>query len=145
MRRDTIVGLGFLAIAGFFLFFASRLSIGTAARMGPGYVPVLCAIMLAMFGAVILAQDIAERRQMSLPRIHWRAFLCVTLAIVVFALTVRPLGLVVASILLVLIGCLADRPFRPMQAAALAVCLALAGSLIFVTGIGMQLPIWPAI
>lgn len=145
MRRDTIVGLTFLAIAAFFAFFGSQLTIGTAARMNAGYVPVLGAVLLGALGAVILGQDLLRRTPEPIARINWRGLICVAAGILVFAFTLRPLGLPLASVLLVLIGCLAERPFRPVQALLLGVFLAAASSLIFVAGIGLQLPLWPTL
>lgn len=145
MHRETVIGLGFLAIAGFFVWFGSQLPMGTAARMGPGYVPVAAGALLGLFGVTILVQGRLRNSRERMPAVNWRGLGFVTAGIVVFGVTLPVIGLLLASALLVLIGCMADRDVRLLPSLGLAAVLAAGAGLIFVGGLGMHLPLLPAL
>ena len=52
--RSFLSGLMFLVVGGIFAWGATSYSIGTGARMGPGYFPMMLGILLALLGAIIL-------------------------------------------------------------------------------------------
>ena len=59
-RKDVLAGLLFCAIALLGLYLSRDYPVGTALRMGTGYVPrLLCWILLAL-GALILVQGLRE-------------------------------------------------------------------------------------
>src|SRR5713101_10022181 len=75
-RKDVLAGLLFVAVALFGLWLSRDYPIGTALRMGTGYVPrLLCWILLGL-GTVILVQGLrdgqAERRLSSGDTSAWR-------------------------------------------------------------------------
>lgn len=54
MRRETAAGVTFLATALFFLIFGLQLPLGTPARVGAGFLPVLGGGLLLVLALVIL-------------------------------------------------------------------------------------------
>ena len=59
-RRDVLAGLLFIGVAILGLWLSRDYPIGTALRMGTGYVPrLLCWILLGL-GAVVLVQGLRE-------------------------------------------------------------------------------------
>ena len=59
-RKDVLAGLMFMAVAAFGLWLSRDYPIGTALRMGTGYVPrLLCWILLGL-GAVVFLQGLRE-------------------------------------------------------------------------------------
>lgn len=52
--QDFLAGLLFLALGIGFGWVASRHTLGSAADMGPGYVPLLLGLLLALLGVLIL-------------------------------------------------------------------------------------------
>ena len=74
---------------------------------------------------------------------HWRAIVFVPGSLLVFAFAMDRLGVVIATMLLVAVGSLAGREFRPLEIAASAVALALLTVVIFVWGLGLPIPLWP--
>src|SRR5918998_1360991 len=92
LSTDLLTGLLFLALGAFAMIYGSRYSLGTAARMGPGYYPLLAS----------------------------------------------------SGLLLVVAARLADREFRPLEVAILAICLVTFTLAIFRYGLGMPLRLWPA-
>src|SRR5437016_14614543 len=59
-RKDVLAGLLFVGVAAFGLWLSRDYPIGTALRMGTGYVPrLLCWILLGL-GVVVLVQGLRE-------------------------------------------------------------------------------------
>ena len=103
-------GLLFIAIAAFGLWASRNYPVGTALRMGTGYMPRLLCWLLLGLGVIVLVQGL---RQHAVPLRSsaqaWRAVLSVTLSLVAFGLSIERLGLVLAILLLTGIGALATR------------------------------------
>jgi hypothetical protein len=143
-RADVLSGLLFIAIAAFGLWASRNYPVGTALRMGTGYMPrLLCWVLLGL-GVVVLAQGL---RQDAVPlrtsAQAWRAVLSVTLSLVAFGLSIERLGLVLAIMLLTGIGALATRALRPVETAAAALALIALSWGIFIFGLGLTIPVWP--
>ena len=145
-RKNVLAGLMFMGIAAFGLWISHDYPIGTALRMGTGYVPrLLCWILLGL-GAVVLLQGLLEvppTRRTSGESLAWRPVLFVTLALVLFALTLERLGIVLAILLLVGIGGAASRDLRPLETLAAALVLLALSWSIFIFGLGLTMPVWP--
>ena len=143
-RADVLSGLLFIAIAALGLWISRNYPVGTALRMGTGYVPRLLCWMLFGLGVIILAQGLRQPAPaLRATAIAWRAVLSVTIAIVAFALSLERLGLVLAIVLLTGIGALATRMLRPLETAVAAVALIVLSWGIFIAGLGLAIPVWP--
>jgi phosphate/sulfate permease len=143
-RADVLSGLLFIALAVFGLWASRNYPVGTALRMGTGYVPRLLCWLLLGLGAIILVQGLRQKSEplRSSPA-GWRAVLSVTAAIVAFSLSLEQLGLAVAIILLTGIGALATSALRPLETAIAAVALIVLSWGIFIVGLGLAIPLWP--
>src|SRR5690606_23028922 len=53
---NAICGLTLIALGSFFIYQCLGLDLGTAVRMGPGYFPLILALILTGLGAIVLAQ-----------------------------------------------------------------------------------------
>lgn len=133
-----LVALGALAFA-----LAAELSVGTAAAMGPGYVPRGLAIVIMIYGAV-LGVRAAFAGQEPLPPIAWRPLALVAAAVAVFALLLPRVGLALTSVVVVLCAGFAAYDARLRENALLALALAIFAVLLFVTALGLPIPVWPA-
>ena len=143
-RADVLSGLLFIAIAVFGLWASRNYPVGTALRMGTGYMPrLLCWILLGL-GVVVLAQGLRQHGEplRSSPQ-AWRAVLSVTASLVAFGLSIERLGLVLAILLLTGIGALATRALSPLETAMAAVALIALSWSIFILGLGLTIPVWP--
>jgi hypothetical protein len=146
-RKDVLSGLLFVAVALFGLWLSRDYPIGTALRMGTGYVPrLLCWILLGL-GVVILVQGLREAqsvRVLSLgDRSAWLPVVFVTLSLVIFGLTIERLGLVLSIFLLIAIGAVAARDLRVLETLAAAAVLIVLSWAIFILGLGLTIPVWP--
>ena len=146
-RRDVLAGLLFVGVALLGLWLSRDYPIGTALRMGTGYVPrLLCWILLGL-GAIVLVQGLrqaqAERSISSADMSAWRPVIFVTASLVIFGLSIEQLGLVVSILLLIGVGAVAARELRPLETIASALVLIVLSWGIFILGLGLTIPVWP--
>ena len=50
-QKDFFSGLMFTVVGGAFAYGATSYTVGTGARMGPGYFPLVLGVILALLGA----------------------------------------------------------------------------------------------
>jgi hypothetical protein len=60
-RADVLSGLLFIAVAAFGLWVSRDYTVGTALRMGTGYVPRLLCWMLMGLGVIVLVQGLDRK------------------------------------------------------------------------------------
>jgi hypothetical protein len=141
-QQDLVAGLLFLGVAAAGLWISSGYPLGTAVRMSSGYFPRILCIALAVLGVCIIAQSLVVDGR-PIGRISLRPILLIPFSVLLFALSVNTLGLVVASLLVVVIGGLASARTRWLELIIAAVVLSAGAVMIFVKGIGLLIPIWP--
>ncbi len=146
-RKNVLAGLMFMGVAAFALWVSRDYPIGTALRMGTGYVPRLLAWILLLLGLLILVQDLRTRAKEPSHDAEAlssaRPIFFVTLSIVVFGLTIERLGLFVSTVLVAGIGSLAAQNKRPIETLIAALVMAAVSVAIFIVGLGLTIPIWP--
>jgi hypothetical protein len=136
--RDFLAGVVFAVIGAFFAVGASVLELGSAFRMGPGYFPLVLALLLMALGVVIAARSFA-RSGAPIGVIPWRGMALILAAPAVFGLTVRGLGLVAAIALAILFATLASRRANVRIASLLTLGLTAFCVLVFSYGLGLPL------
>jgi uncharacterized membrane protein len=136
--RDTVAGAAFVGAGGWFALGALDLEIGTALRMGPGYFPLILAGILVLLGVIIVVRALRNGPG-EIGRIPWRGLLFILPAPIVFGLTVRGLGMVLALVIVVLLVSFASRSMRPLTAALLTLGLTAFCVLVFSFGLGLPL------
>jgi putative tricarboxylic transport membrane protein len=141
--RDFWAGLLF---GGFGLFMsiyaATHYKLGTAVRMGPGYFPTWVGGIVALCG-LALAIGALRVQGPPVPPLYWRPALFVLGASIAYGYLLKPLGLVLATVLIVLVSAAGGHEFRWRETLALAIALALFSLGVFVYGLGLPFPLWP--
>ncbi|MET0918912.1 MAG: tripartite tricarboxylate transporter TctB family protein [Burkholderiales bacterium] len=140
--KDLVAGLMFIAIGIAAIAIASNYTLGTAARMGPGYFPRILGILMIVLGAILALRSL-RLQGAPLPGWKWRPVVVVLGSVLVFALIVNHLGLVLSTILLILMASAASSEFRPKEAVISGVLLAMLAVGVFVIGLKLQIGIWP--
>ncbi|UJW74843.1 tripartite tricarboxylate transporter TctB family protein [Rhizobium sp. SL42] len=133
---NTLCGLLFIGLGLFFVYQSFQLELGTAFRMGPGYFPLVLAIILALLGIVILVQATRVAGEPIGP-IAWRGMLFILPAPVVFGLLVRGAGFVPALFVAAFIASFASERLRVPAALALATGITIFSVLVFSYGLGL--------
>ena len=146
LRQNVLAGLMFITVAALGLWLSRNYPIGTATRMGTGYVPrLLCWVLLGL-GGVIFARGFLERGPPGEDAgggMTWRPVVFVTAALVIFGLSLERLGLVVSILLLIAVGAPAARELRLAETIVAAAVLILLSWAIFILGLGITIPVWP--
>ncbi len=140
---DLAGGLFLLALAAVGYIGAFSLPVGHLSGIGSGLMPKTVAVLVAAFGAMLVIQSLfAESDQLE----QWavRGPIFVLAGVLVFAVTIRPWGLIVAGPLAFVVSALADKDTRPVEAAVLAVALTLVCALMFKEMLNLPIPFDPA-
>jgi hypothetical protein len=153
-QKDFFSGLLFMAIGVGFAWSASHYSIGNAAKMGPGYFPLLLGGVLTVLGGVLVFKALVFETEDG-GRIGlwaWRPVGFVVLANLVFGVMIGglssvgipPMGLVLAIFAATILAAKAGSDFRWKEVLLQAVVLALGSYLVFVVLLKLQMALWPA-
>ena len=118
--------------------------IGTASRMGPGYFPRAIGCLLVILGALLSVLSFRPSYGESKVVWRWRPLVIVLFSVCLFPWFTDFLGLIVTSLLLVFVSSAASPEFRWKEALISGTILGLAATAVFVYGLAIPLPIWPA-
>lgn len=144
-------GAGILfALAGLAgLILARGLTIGSIARMGPGFFPLIVSGGLIVIGGGLILRGL--RRHSARQPFRWEATVWLLAAPAAFALLVERAGLVPAvaaaslavSLALYRVDTGRQAGTALVEGLALAGVLSLGAALVFVLGLGLPLRLWP--
>ena len=141
--RDFWAGLLFGAFGLFAaVYAATHYSIGTAVRMGPGYFPTWVGGIVALLGFALAIRSLRIEGP-RLPPLYWRPVLFILGGSIAYGYALKPLGLVVSTLLVVLITAAGGHELRWREVVLLAAALAVFSVGVFVYGLGLPFPLWP--
>ncbi len=153
-QRDFFAGLMFMATGVAFAWGATSYTVGSAARMGPGYFPLMLGIVLAVLGAFIVFEALVVDTEDGEPvgSFAWRPLGFIIGANVVFgvllagvpALGIPAMGLIVGIFALVFIASLAGDRFVFKEVLILSVILSVLSYLAFIKLLNLQFRVWPS-
>lgn len=144
-QKNFWSGVMFFAFGLGFALLARRYDMGTAQRMGPGYFPTVLGALLALLGLGLALAGLArEGHDGRIERFHFGPIAWIVGAIVAFGALLRPAGLVVALVALVVISMLGSHEFRWKEAVAVSVVMGAIVYLVFIYGLKLTIPVWPA-
>ncbi len=153
-QRDFFSGLMFTAMGIAFAVGANSYTVGTAARMGPGFFPMMLGIILAILGGVITFNSLVIHTEdgEKVGRFGWRPIIYILGANLAFGVLLGGLpsiglpsmGLMVAIFVLTLIASMAGDEFKLRDVLILAAALAAGSYLAFIMLLKLNMPVWPA-
>lgn len=138
--KDLVSGGIFVAAGAYFALEALTYDVGTAFRMGPGFMPLLLGSVLVALGLAVAASGINKPDADKPLTPPWRAVVLIIGGIVFFGATIRGLGFVPVALVLSFTAAMASRLNSPVFAVLVAVTLTVLCTLIFVIGLGMSVP-----
>jgi hypothetical protein len=152
-QKDFFSGLLFIAVGVAFAIGANNYSVGTGARMGPGYFPLMLGVLMAVLGATITFNALVFETPDGdkIGTWAWKPLFFIISANVVFGLMLGGLpsiklpamGLIVGIYALTFIASLAGEEFNLKAVAVLATILALMSYVAFILLLKLQFPVWP--
>ena len=145
-QKDFFAGLMFLVVGLSFAFGATHYNFGSSAKPGPGYFPFGLGLLLALLGCMVLFTALSIERDGGdrIGFIAWRPLIVIVGSIALFGLALPRLGLICTLPLLVLLSSLAGDEFRLRDALINAALLTVGSWGIFIWGLKLQMPLWPA-
>lgn len=144
--RDFFAGLLFVVIGVAFAWGSTAYDFGQTSAPGPAYFPFALGVLLALLGGMVLFKSLSIESERGEPvgPIAWRPLLVVVLAVAGFGLGLPRLGLPLTVAGVVFGVSFASRDTRVWEAGLLSVGLAVFCWLVFVQGLGLNLPVWPS-
>jgi Tripartite tricarboxylate transporter TctB family len=153
-QKDFFSGLMFTAVGVAFAWGATKYSLGTGARMGPGYFPMMLGILMTILGAVITfkAMVVDTEDGDKVGAWAWKPLLFIIAANLLFGLMLGGLpsikfpafGLIAAIYALTVVSALAGEEFKLKEVLVLATVLAIMSYLAFIVLLKLQFQVWPA-
>jgi putative tricarboxylic transport membrane protein len=142
--KDFWAGLMFIGFGLFAGIWAlANYQMGTAVRMGPAYFPIVLGGLLAFLGFLVLIEGFAMEGP-PVPKMSMRPLILISVACVVYGYIMKPAGLVIATAALVFISAFGGHEFKWREVTILYVILIIFSVLVFVKGLTLPFPLWPA-
>jgi len=164
-ERDFWSGMMFLVVGVVFAIGATNYSMGPAcppndpcatslwarlsqlsAHPGAGYFPLGLSILVALLGAVVLFKSLTIESDGGDPigKFAWRPLIVIIVAIALFGAMREPLGLALSVPVLIAVTSLAGDEFHWKGVVANAIVLTIGSWAIFIWGLKLTIPLWPA-
>ena len=144
-KQDFWSGVMFVVLGAGFALGATNYSMGTAARMGPGYFPFWLGVCLAVLGAVVAISALKETSEENeVEKFDLRILIIIVGSVILSGVLLNHLGVYITVFLLVFLSSLASHEFSWKVAMATGIFLVLFVWLAFIKGLGLVFPLWPS-
>jgi hypothetical protein len=140
--KDVASGLLLIVVAVVGLWLNQDHTLGTARRMGPGYMPMLVFWIQIGLGAIVLGIGLFNGPD-PLERWAMRELVLVLASLCVFALLLEKGGLFLSIAATVAVASLADRTHRPLGVLGLIVFLIALCWFVFIRELDIRVSVWP--
>nr|WP_218088471.1 tripartite tricarboxylate transporter TctB family protein [Variovorax sp. SG517] len=142
----TVVGVAFA-------WGATTYTVGTGARMGPGYFPLMLGILMALIGLGIMFTGLSVETTdgEKIGKWAWKQVVYILGANLAFgvllgglpSLGIPAMGMIIAIYALVIIASLAGHEFKLPSVLVLATVLAVGSYVAFIWALKLQIQVWP--
>jgi hypothetical protein len=145
-QKDFWSGLMFVVVGLGFAWGATNYSFGQSARPGPGYFPFGLGLLMAILGAVVLFNSLTVETEDGEPvgAFAWRPLLIIIGSVALFGFLLPRLGMFITLPILVVMSASASEEFKLKEALLNAVILTAGSWAIFIYGLNLTIPLWPA-
>ena len=152
-QKDFFSGLMFMSVGAAFAWGATKYSVGTGARMGPGYFPLMLGVLLAVLGSVITFKSLVVETAGGdkIGSWAWKPLVFIILANLIFGVVLAGLpsiklpamGMIVGIYALTFIASMAEPGWKVKNTFILSTILAIGSYIAFVVILKLQFPVWP--
>lgn len=152
-QKDFFSGLMFMSVGAAFAWGATKYSVGTGARMGPGYFPLMLGVLLAGLGSVITFKSLVVETAGGdkIGSWAWKPLVYIILANLIFGVVLAGLpsiklpamGMIVGIYALTFIASMAEPGWKVKNTFILSTILAVGSYIAFVVILKLQFPVWP--
>ena len=151
-QKDFFSRLMFLLVGLAFAWGAGSYSIGTGARMGPGYFPMVLGVLLAVLGLIVTITALVVETPGGDPvgSIAWKPLVFIIAGNLVFGASIGglpsiglpPMGLIFGIFALTFVASNAGDEFKFKEVLILAVLLSVFSYAAFIMLLKLQFPVW---
>ena len=152
-QKDFFAGVMFTVVGVAFAWGATTYNVGTGARMGPGYFPLMLGIVMAVIGLIIMFTGLTVETATGDPigKWAWRQVFFILGANLAFGVLlgglpsfgIPAMGLIIAIYALVVIAAQAGTKHALPSVLALATVLAVGSYIAFIWALKLQIQVWP--
>ncbi|MDM0043434.1 tripartite tricarboxylate transporter TctB family protein [Variovorax dokdonensis] len=152
-QKDFFAGLMFAVVGVAFAWGATTYNVGSGARMGPGYFPLMLGILMTIIGLAIMFTGLSVETADGEPigKWAWKQVIFILGANLAFgvllggvpSLGIPAMGLIIAIYALVFIAAQAGSKHALPSVFALATVLAAGSYLAFIWALKLQIQVWP--
>ena len=153
-QKDFFSGLMFMGVGVAFAWGATTYTVGTGARMGPGYFPLLLGVLLAILGGVITFKALVVETEdgEKIGSWAWKPLLYIIAANLIFgvllgglpSIKLPAMGMIAAIYALTFVSSLAGEEFNLKEVLVLSTVLSAMSYVAFILLLKLQFPVWPA-
>ena len=153
-QKDFFSGLMFMGVGAAFAWGASTYSVGEAARMGPGYFPLMLGALMVLLGAAVTFKSLVVET-LGGDKIGpwaWKPLVYIIAANLLFgvllgglpSIKLPAMGLIVGIYALTFVASMAEAGWKFKNTFVLATVLAAGSYVAFVKVLELQFAVWPA-
>ena len=152
-QKDFFSGLMFMGIGVAFSWGSTTYSVGSGARMGPGYFPLYLGVLITILGAIVTFKSLVIEAidGDKIGKWAWKPLVYIILANLVFGVLLGGLpsiglpamGMIAAIYALTFISSMAEAGWKFKATLILATILAAGSYVAFVLALKLQFPVWP--
>ena len=153
-QKDFFAGLMFMGVGVAFAWGATSYSVGTGARMGPGYFPLLLGVLLAVLGSAITFNALVVERVGGdkIGKWAYRPLFYIIAANLIFgvclgglpSIKIPAMGMMFGIYVLTFVASMAEKGMNVKKTFMLATVLAAISYVAFVKVLKLQFAVWPA-
>lgn len=153
-QKDFFAGLMFVIVGIAFAWGATTYTVGSGARMGPGYFPLVLGVLMAIMGAAIAFKALVVETEdgEKIGKWAWKPLFFILASNFAFGILLAGLpsigfpafGMIIAIYALTFIAALAGETFNFKEVLILATVLAVGSYFAFVVALKLQFPVWPS-
>ena len=144
-QRDFWSGLMFVTVGIVFAVGATGYSMGSSARPGAGYFPMILSVAMALLGGVVLFKSLTIETEGGDPigAFAWRPLLVIVASIAMFGFALPVLGMFMTIPLLIIMVSFAGDEFGWIGVILNCLVLTLGSWVIFIWGLNLTIPLKP--
>ncbi len=154
-QKDFFAGLLYASVGGAFAIGATKYSLGTAARMGPGYFPLMLGVLLCLIGLYIIFKALVVETADGdkIGKWAWKPLFYIIAGNLLFGVLLSGLprfgipgmGLIVAIYGVTFVVSKAGNESSIKESLILATILSAISYLSFIKLLNLQFPVWPSL
>ena len=153
-QKDFFSGLMFMGVGVAFAWGATTYSVGTGARMGPGYFPLLLGVLLALLGVAITFNALVVERVGGdkIGKWAYTPLFYIIAANLLFgvclgglpSIKLPAIGMILGIYVLTFVASMAEKGMKVKATFILSTVLAVISYVAFVLVLKLQFAVWPA-